>query len=172
MKKIAGCVTLLSAFNIGAVQAAEMQACVSPEQANAMFTYILPVVFDAAGSKCSPYLDQNVPLMQQKSESYQKYVIASEQAWPTAKYGIRIMFGDKIPERMDIEAVRPFVDGVFTAIVSDGIKPKSCSTISEAYTLLEPLPAANFGGLIGLFMKIGAKGDKNPPIKICETGVK
>ncbi|CAO1653031.1 hypothetical protein [Parasphingorhabdus sp. NYA22] len=172
MKKLACCVTLLSAFNMGAAQAAETKACVSSEQANAIFTYILPVVFDAAGSKCSPYLDKNVALMQQESESYQKYVIASEQAWPTASNGIRIIFGDKMPESMDIEAVRPFIDGLVTAMVSDGIKPKSCSIISEAYTLLEPLPAANFGGLIGLLMKVGAEGDKNPPINICETGAK
>ncbi|ASK87547.1 hypothetical protein [Sphingorhabdus sp. SMR4y] len=169
MRKLACCVTLLSALNIGAAQAAETKACVSAEQANAIFTYILPVVFDAAGSKCSPHLDQNVPLMQQESESYQKYSIASEQAWPTAKHGIRIMFGEKMPESMDVEAMRPFLDGLVTAMVSDGIKPKSCAIISEAYTLLEPLPAANFGGLIGLFMKLGAEGDKKPPINICET---
>tara|TARA_R110000824_G_scaffold19504_2_gene75428 strand:+ start:29655 stop:30173 length:519 start_codon:yes stop_codon:yes gene_type:complete len=169
MRKFACCVTLLSALNIGAAQAAEMKSCVSSEQANAIFTYILPVVFDAAGSKCSPYLDANVALMQHKSGSYQKYVAASKQAWPKAKVGIRVMFAEKLPESMDIEAVRPFIDGLVTAMVSDGIKPKSCSMISEAYTLLEPLPAANFGGLMALFMKLGAEGDKKPPINICEN---
>ncbi|MEH6661594.1 MAG: hypothetical protein V7679_08105 [Parasphingorhabdus sp.] len=172
MKKLACCVTLLSAFNIGAVQAAETKACVSPEQANAIFTYILPVVFEAAGTKCSPYLDQDVALMQHKSNSYQKYTIASEQAWPTAKHGIKIMFGEKMPESMDVETMRPFLDGLVTAMVSDGIKPKSCGTISEAYTLLEPLPPSNVGGLIGLFMKLGSQGDKKPPINICETAEK
>lgn len=169
MKKLACCVTLLSAFNIGAAQAAEMKSCMSSEQANAIFTYLLPVVFDAAGSKCSPYLDKNTALMQQDSASYQKYATASEQAWPTAKNGIRILFADKMPESMDIETVRPFIDGLVTAMISDEIKPKDCSAISEAYTLLEPLPAANFGGLIGLFMKVGSKGDKKPPINICEN---
>jgi len=172
MRKLACCVTLLSALNIGAAQAAETKACVSAEQANAIFTYILPAVFEAAGSKCSPYLDDDVALMQQKAVSYQKYVMASEQAWPTAKHGVKIMFGDKMPESMDVDAMRPFLDGLVTAMVSDGIKPKSCSTISDAYTLLEPLPAANFGGLIGLFMKMGSQSDKKSPIKICESADK
>ncbi|VWX57364.1 hypothetical protein [Sphingorhabdus sp. 109] len=169
MKKLASCVTLISALNIGAAQAAETQACVSAEQANAIFTYILPVIFDAAGSKCSPYLDENAALLQQNSQSYQKYSIASEQAWPTAKHGIKIMFDEKMPESMDVDAMRPFLDGLVSAMVNDGIKPKSCTTISEAYTLLEPLPPANVGGLIGLFMKLGTDREKKPPIIICEN---
>ncbi|VAV97358.1 hypothetical protein MNBD_ALPHA04-897 [hydrothermal vent metagenome] len=150
------------------VQAADAAKCVPPEKAEALVTYLLPAAIETAQSKCSLNLSGDAPLLQRDSAQFQKYVTASDEAWPEAKGVIRQVVGERLPEGVDIETLRPFIEAMVPALLEKEIKPEHCETIDKVYGLLEPLPTSNLSSLAIMLAVLGSKNDKNSKFNICQ----
>ena len=150
-------------------QAAETKSCIPEENAEALIIYMLPGAIKTAQKKCSPVLPVEASLLQSDSDQFQKYVIASDAAWDDAKEAISSMAGSDLPEGLDVNLMKPLLDGLMTAMLADEIKPKHCENINQVYELLEPLPAENLGGLTLMLAKLGSKDDKKSKFNICRA---
>lgn len=168
LRKAAITVAAASLMHGTVLQAAVTEQCVPPEKAEALITYILPAALTAVGSKCSDSLPETAPLLQTNSSRFEQLSIDSEAAWPEARDVIGLMAGQKFPEGMDMDVMRPMVDAMIPAMLTQEFKTKDCPTIDRVYGLLEPLPSANIAGLTILLAGLGKEDGKKDPFNICK----
>ncbi len=167
-KTIATFAAIAALISTTAAKAADAAQCVPPEKAEALVTYLLPAAVKAVQSKCSLNLAADAPLMQIDSAQYQKYVSAADAAWPEAKSVIGVIAGERLPEGVDVDTLRPFIEAMVPALLGNEIKAKDCGTIDRVYGLLEPLPTSNLSSLAVMLAMLGSKDDKDSKFNICQ----
>lgn len=184
LKKIAAIATIAGLLCTTSAQAGEAAQCLPPEKAEALFSYALPIVIGTARTQCADILPASAPLLREDSRQFQKYVTASDEAWPDAKDTIAIFTDNKLPADLDLDSLRPFVEAMIPAMLADEIKPKHCSTINRFYELLEPMPAQNLAAMTVMLVQLTAEDKKQPdadsdaekardksnPFNICKPG--
>lgn len=162
-------IAITSLLATTSAQATEAPACIPEENAQALILYVLPSAIKTAQSKCSTALPPEASLLQTNNPQFQKYLKASAASWDGAKDAFAALAGDKLPEGVDIDAMRPLFDVMIPAMLENEIKTEHCETINHVYDLLEPLPAENLGGLTIFFAKLGGKDDKESKFNICKV---
>lgn len=173
LKKFASISAAIALLSGTTVQAAEPGQCMSPETAESLITYVLPVALDAARNKCASSLPATAALLQTDSAQMQRYVEASQKAWPEAGTAIGLLVGQDLPENMDVEALRPFIDAMIPAMLTKEIKEKDCPSIDKVYKLLEPLPTSNIASLTVMLVQLGnndKEGSEKSAFNICKAG--
>ena len=168
LRKFAITVAAASLLNGIAAQAAAAEQCVPAEKAEALITYILPAALTAVGSKCTDSLPANAPLLQRDSDRFERLSADSDAAWPEARDVIGLIAGQEFPEGMNMDVMRPMVDEMIPAMLTQEIKVKDCPTIDKIYGLLEPLPSANVAALTIMLAQLGNDEGKKDPFNICK----
>lgn len=168
MRKFATLLGMVALVHGPAAAATDAGSCVPPEKAEALITYILPGSLKAVGTKCSATLPATASLLQVDSEQFARYQYASDQAWPDAQDVIGLLAGEKLPEGIDLNALKPMVDAMIPAMLIQEIKPKDCPTIERVYNLLEPLPSTNVASLTVMLIQLGSSSREKDPLNICK----
>ncbi|MEH6756632.1 MAG: hypothetical protein V7676_03880 [Parasphingorhabdus sp.] len=174
LRKISAATALMALVSATSLQAAEAKQCISSETAESLITYILPAALGAVRNKCSASLPSGSLLLKSDSVQMERYKADSQQAWPKASTAIRLLVGQDLPENMDINALRPFVDAMIPTMLAQEIKSKDCPTIDKVYGLLAPLPTANLAGLTVMLAQLGSNKDsegKKDPFNICKAPI-
>ena len=174
LRKISAVSAMIALLSATSLKAAETNQCIPAEKAESLITYILPGALGAVRTKCSNSLPSTSPLLQVDSVQMQKYKQDSQRAWPEASTAIRLLVGQDLPENMEVDALRPFVDAMIPAMLAQEIKSKDCPTINKVYGLLEPLPTKNLAGLTVMLAQLGGDNEgerKKGPFNICKPPV-
>lgn len=172
LKKISTVSAVLALLNATALQAAEAEQCMTPETAESLITYVLPVALDAARNKCASSLPATAALLQVDSAQMQRYVADSQDAWPKASTAIGLLVGQDLLENMEVNAFRPFIDAMIPAMLTKEIKEKDCPSIDKVYGLLEPMPTSNIASLTVMLVQLGnndKEDGKKSSFNICKA---
>lgn len=173
-KKISTVSAVIALLNATSLHAAEAKQCIPAETAESLITYVLPGALGAVRTKCSESLPATAGLLQVDSAQMQRYEADSQKAWPKASTAIGLLVGQDLPENMEMDAFRPFVDAMIPAMLAQEIKSGDCPTIDKVYGLLEPMPTANLAGLTVMLAQLGnSDGDKGrkDPFNICKAPI-
>lgn len=173
-KKLSAASAMIALLSATSLQAAEAKQCIPAETAESLITYVLPGALNAVRTKCSTSLPATAPLLQVDSAQMQKYETASQEAWPEASTAIGLIVGEDLPEDMEMDVMRPFIDAMIPAMLAQEIKSKDCPTIDKVYGLLEPMPTANLAGLTVMLIQLGGNDeaeDKKDPFNICKAPI-
>ncbi len=173
-RKISAASAAIALLSATSAQAAETKQCMPAETAKSLITYILPGALGAVRTKCASTLPASAALLQVDSEQMQRYEAASQEAWPEASAAIGLIAGQDLPENIEIDAMRPFVDAMIPAMLAQEVKSKDCATIDKVYGLLEPMPAANLASLTVMLAQLGSNDNKEgrkDPFNICKAPV-
>lgn len=173
-KKVSAASAMIALLNSTSLQAAEAKQCIPAETAESLMTYVLPGALGAVRTKCSESLPANAALLQVNSAQMQRYEADSQKAWPEASMAIGLLVGQDLPENMEVEAFRPFVDAMIPAMLAQKIKSKDCPTIDKVFGLLEPMPTANLASLTVMLAQLGNNdGDdgRKDPFNICKAPI-
>jgi hypothetical protein len=128
----------------------------SPGQVEGAVRYALPSLLEAVQGACTGQLARDGYLARNGDHLAVRFADGHEAYWPQAKAAL-ILLGGKGKESSGLEefanlpdeALRPFVDGIIVAKLSEEIKPNSCADIERVLELLDPLPVDNLTGLVG-----------------------
>jgi hypothetical protein len=136
------------------------EPCLAPADLNAIFTWALPTVIDAAGQACMPVLPRESFLTEQGPALSARYRIAQAPAWPLAKAAVfRIGVGTltgkggglgKFAAMLPDSAIQGFAAGFVNQFVAQAIHPADCPDVDLALRLMAPLPPENTAGLVTL----------------------
>ncbi|MEP2102375.1 MAG: hypothetical protein ABJP02_12795 [Parasphingorhabdus sp.] len=171
-KKISAASAMIALTSATSLQAAETKQCIPAETAESLITYVLPGALGAVRTKCSASLPATAALLQVDSEQMRRYEADSQKAWPEASTAIGLLVGQDLPENMEMDAMRPFVDAMIPAMLAQEIKPKDCPTIDKVYDLLEPMPTSNLASLTVMLAQLGSndsESSRKDPFNICKA---
>lgn len=174
LNKISAAAAIIALLNTASLHAAEAKQCIPPETAESLVTYVLPSALGAVRTKCMNSLPTTAALLQTDSAQMQKYEEASLKAWPEAATAIRSMVGQDLPENMEMDALRPFLDAMIPAMLAQEIKTQDCPTIDKVYGLLEPMPTENLASLTVMLAQLGSddqKEGRKDPFNICKAPI-
>ncbi len=173
-EKISAASAIVALLSATSLQAAETKQCIPVETAESLVTYVLPSALDAVRTKCTSSLPATSALLQVNSVQMQRYETDSQKAWPQASTAIRSMVGQDLPEGLEMDAMRPFVDAMIPAMLAQEIKTKDCPTIEKVYGLLEPMPTANLASLTVMLAQLGSNDKdegRKDPFNICKAPI-
>ncbi|GAA0481992.1 hypothetical protein GCM10009096_25320 [Parasphingorhabdus litoris] len=173
-KKLSAASAMIALITGTSLQAAEAKQCIPAEQAESLITYVLPGALNAVRTKCSGSLPATATLLQVDSAQMQRYEADSQRAWPEASTAIGLLVGQDLPENMEMDAMRPFVDAMIPAMLAQEVKAKDCPTIDKVYGLLEPMPTANLAALTVMLAQLGSNDEKEgrkDPFNICKAPI-
>ncbi|HEX4693747.1 hypothetical protein [Sphingomonas sp.] len=164
---VGGFLALCAGITAASAQAADaVKPCLTEAEAQAVFLAVAPDVMKAVAQKCEPSLPAAATLRGGLAAFLAPYDAAAAAAWPQAMPAIAKMAGPEA-KGMDPALMKPMMGPMIGAMAGDAVKPKDCTTIDRAVTLLAPLPPANVAGLVVLaFSKASAK-DGKAPFTIC-----
>lgn len=166
MRKMTGAaIALWMGMAATTAQAAADKPCLTPNEAQAMITAIMPDVFQQIGRKCSSVLPEAATLRGGLPPLVARYQAPADLAWPQALVALG-KIGGKDVAGVDPRLLRPMMGPMMASAIADGIKPADCPAIDRAVELLSPLPPANTAGLVVLFAQL-AKDKKDSPFNIC-----
>jgi hypothetical protein len=146
---------------------ADDKPCLTPGEAQALITAVMPDVFQQIGRTCSSALPENATLRGGLPPLMARYRAPADLAWPQALAALGKL-GGKDVEGVDPRLLRPMMGPMMASAIVENIKPSDCPTIDRAVQLLSPLPPANTAGLVVLFAELG-KDKKDSPINICPS---
>lgn len=145
--------------------AAAEKPCLTPNEAQALITAIMPDVFQQIGRTCSNVLPETATLRGGLPPLVARYQAPADLAWPQALTALG-KIGGKDVAGVDPRLLRPMMGPMMATAIAEDIKPADCPTIDRAVQLLSPLPPANTAGLVVLFAEL-AKDKKDSPFNIC-----
>jgi hypothetical protein len=148
---------------------AQDKQCVTPAEADAIFTALAPVILHSVRDSCVKVLPANAYLVTQGDQLIARYAARAEPAKPAAIAAFGKVAGTQTegvitPELFDSMAA-PMIGGMLSA----SIKPDTCPTINRVAELLDPLPPANLSGLVVLVIQLAAEKEKESKIPICKA---
>lgn len=126
-------------------------------QLEAAITYALPLAFEGFAATCRARLAPDGFLAKNRARLEQRFNSAAEGSWPRAR-DVLLQIGRKQTDEggavdalasLPEESLRPFVDGIVSAMIVKEIKPANCGDIEEILRLLDPLPVSNLVEITG-----------------------
>nr|WP_137678391.1 hypothetical protein [Parerythrobacter lutipelagi] len=160
--RLAGAAVALAA--LAQPVAASAQACLPQEDVSDAVIYAMPLITQAAQTRCAQELADDGYLAASGAAFADRYVSLQDNAWPGAMRLLSQFAGDDAGSSVELiqslpeTALRPFVDAIIMQKVSAEIKPKDCTKIERGMELLAPLPPQNTGDLVSfLFAMTDAK---------------
>ena len=158
MKSIASALIAGAAlFSAQAVQA--QQNCASPADFDDTLRYAMPLIYEAAMSRCGDQYSANGFMKSQGPDFADGFRAMQDDAWPGTMRLIKTVLangGDSseaeqvgmLFNTIPADALRPFVDAMVVQKVAEEIKPDSCAKIEQGVELIAPLPPENVTGLL------------------------
>jgi hypothetical protein len=161
-KMIGATIALWAGMAAATAQAAtEAKPCLTQAEAQSVFLALAPDAIRTVAQKCAPSLPETATLRSGLTAFAAPYDTAAVTAWPAAGPALAKLAGPDM-KGIDPVAMKPMIGAMIGAMAADQVKPKDCTTIERAVTLLTPLPPANVAGLILLAATSEVKPGKGP----------
>lgn len=171
--KFAGALALLATSSMAHGQG--NAACLTEQEATALFDYALPELLDSVAKECHASLPKEAFLQTQASQFVAKYRTSAARNWPLAKAAFIIKAAgpedkaDKILAAVPDDALKSLVSAGLGAAMTGDIKPAQCPRIDKLVAALAPLPASNVSQIIVQLMAMdGDKPGKSSDFRICQ----
>lgn len=151
------------------------QPCISPAEAEALISVMLPGALRGLHGVCDSKLPENAYLRTNAAALAGRYQAAAHDAGPVGAQAFARISG--LPASLPPSAldgmVSPIVETMITA-EKDKLTPATCGKVSRALQLFDPLPMSNLISLTEMIMEVGvdhpARQRGNVPFTICKAG--
>lgn len=158
-------------------QAAAQQNCLTGAEAETLVQAVLPRLITNVSEQCGSFLPANANLIARSQLLSDRYTPAAEAARPQAAgIALRILDDGEAGGALGSDSGGELVLGVFemgiAVAMAEAMDASSCSIANRVFTVLEPLPSANFASLLVLLIELGGPDDDdgNPrPFSICSA---
>jgi hypothetical protein len=149
---------------------AQDKPCLTPAEADAVFTALAPSMLQAVRGACEKELPGNAYLVARGDELIARYAVRAGPAKPAAAAAFGKIVGPEAKGMITPELFDAMAAPMVASMLSADIKPDTCPTINRVAELLDPLPAANLSGLVVLVVELAAKDKKDSRLPICKAG--
>lgn len=150
-------------------------ACLTQAEADGLVRFALPEVVTQLGNSCAANLPPEAYLVRAHVDLARRYTTEAASSAPIARVAIGKIAKLKPDQaaKLNDDMVRGLLGIGISEAISGKIKPKDCGMVSAVLEQLDPLPAANMAGLIGIALREGSKPkpgetDKDNPLRICD----
>ncbi len=158
----------LSATGAHAAADTAQKPCLTPVEAQALVTALMPPAVRAVNGACSGALPAGAYLRTNADRLAQRYAAPAVAAKPAAASALGKIAGagDQItPETFD-----SFAGMLVGELVTKGIKPDVCTKVDRVAALLDPLPPPNLAGFVAAILEFTSDdAKKGPDLKICKA---
>lgn len=149
------------------------QACLTPVEAQALITSMLPDALQTVATKCRPSLPADALLVRSGDALIARYKPVADAAFKTARPAFSRLAGGEVLDNLDDETMRKLFAAGVAGEITKGLKPQTCMDVDRVLLALEPLPPENMSMLIGTVLELTSrdpKGSKKTgPFDICPT---
>ena len=174
MTGIGAFITGIAALAVPTTDLARTKACMTEQEAAALFSYALPEVIETVTKKCTASLPAASFLAPRGSQLAASYRQISVAHWPLAKSAFFKTLAeddgdaDEILAGMPDDALKGLMGSALGVVIGKDIKAENCPRIDSIVSALAPLPPSNVSSL--LVQLIAMAGDtKDNPFKLCPT---
>lgn len=157
--------------------AASAEGCLPREEAETLFTAMLPSFVETLHERCAASLPATAPLAVDGRVQAERYAAAADAARPSAEAIAARMLADQgedaLPPEMTETLGLAMFEAALTATLAGEMDAEACVTADRFFAALRPLPAANAASLLVLFLEIGQRDEAPPeatPFRLCRTG--
>jgi len=149
---------------------AQAKPCLTPVEADAVFTALAPSMLQAVRGVCEKELPGNAYLVARGDELIARYAVRAGPAKPAAAAAFGKIAGPEAKDMVTPELFDVIAGPMVASMLSADIKPDTCPTINRVAELLDPLPAANLSALVVLVIELAAREKPNDRLPICRAG--
>ena len=164
--------TTAALFSLSQPALAQGAQCIEPADLADATTYTMPLLVEAAQTRCSDVLASDSYMLTEGTEFAGRFAPLRDEAWPGTQRVLGAFIEDRTGASREMAAkadpamggmivnllresgdeMRPFVDAMVMQIVAEEMKPRSCNDLDRLVRLLAPLPPENWGQLVATVM--------------------
>ena len=134
--------------------------CLTPPEAEAMVTAIIPELVQDTGRVCARALPPTALLRQSSGAFIERYRAEADQAWPRAQGFVARVAGPDVGGLLNSRYARPLVATLVTPAITRTIQPADCAAIERIVVLAQPLSPRSAAGL---FVSVVQLADSKRP---------
>ena len=166
MRKITRAALLIMLASTPAMASAETSACMSAQQADAVWLTFLPTAIEAVAARCGPELPADAFLNRQGVATAARFRAdaAADKTLVAGAIAVMLAGEDNVTAEMSPTVMTAFADEIVRGMVKSKVQSKDCRTTNDVMELVAPLPPRNFAKLLTLLM---ASDKTRAPFKVC-----
>lgn len=133
---------------IGQTMAASVKLpCLTPPEAEAMVTAIIPELVQETGRVCARNLPPTALLRQSSGGFIDRYRSEADLAWPRAQAFVARVAGPDVGGLLNSRYARPLIATLVAPTITRNIQPSDCASIERIVALAKPLSPRSAAGL-------------------------
>ena len=167
--KAAATTAALIAISTQATAQIGQQKCLTPTEAEAVTTYLLPDLVRTLAKRCAVALPPTASLIQSGTIVAARYQVEADAAWSAAKSGFDKLTGLPISTMLGERGLKPLLGPFLETGATTNIKTDDCATADRLLDILQPLPARNMAMLIVTLAVFDPAKSARWPVKICPS---
>lgn len=145
--------------------------CLTPPEAEAMVTAIIPEMVENVGQLCARSLPPGALVRQTSGAFIDRYRAEADLAWPRAQGFVNRIIGSDASGLLSNAYARPLIATLIAPAVTKNVQPGDCATIERIVTLAQPLPPRSTAGLfVSIIQLVDAKRGSRAALPICIQG--
>ncbi len=146
--------------------------CLTPPEAEAMVTAIIPEMIENVGQACARTLPPSALIRQTSGPFIDRYRAEADLAWPRAQAFVNRIAGTDASGLLNNAYARPLIATLIAPAVTKKVQPGDCATIERIVTLAQPLPPRSAAGLfVSIVQLVDAKrGPGKAVLPVCIQG--
>lgn len=144
--------------------------CLTPSEAKALATFVLPGLVDGLARRCRGTLASSAYLRQPAAEVLARRLRRdAAPSWPAARAAIEKLNGSRLPTLFGDRFIMGIAESTASDLVLQRFDRADCGSIDDLVSGLAPLPSPNFSNVIAALIALG--GDQaagaDAPLRIC-----
>jgi len=146
--------------------------CLTPPEAEAMVSAIIPEMIENVGQICASALPPNALLRQNSGVFIDRYRAEADAAWPRAQGFVNRIAGTDASGLLGNAFARPLIATLIAPTLTKRLQPGDCAAVERIVSLAQPLPPRNAAGLfVAIIQLVDAKREGGKPaLPICIRG--
>jgi len=148
----------------------QARPCLTPPEAKALATFVLPGLVDGLSKRCERSLPENAYLRAPEARTLtQRLRRDAAPSWPAARLALEKLNGNRLPHFLGDRFLMNVAEGTASDLVLQDFDRKDCGAVEGLVAGLAPLPSGNFSDVIAALIALG--GDSaaaaEAPLLIC-----
>lgn len=143
--------------------------CLSRAELKTGIAYVMPALVKGVVAKCTTLIPADSYLARDGNALIARYATESQGS----EDDVRALFSRLGPEMglngADAKSTATLVESLVTVGIQSAIKPETCTDISTAMALLDPLPASNMNGLVEFVLLKVDEGNARKQAKLADA---
>lgn len=147
--------------------------CVTPPEAEALVTTLLPDLMTNVSQICAPALPRGALLRRADDAFLARYRAEADRAWPQAQGALQKIAGPEAQGLLGNDLARPLLVTLVTPALTRNLQPADCPAVERIVALAQPLPPRSAAGLFIAVLQLAdaRRQDRSKiPLSICGPG--